>query len=309
MKKKIITMTTLFVITALLIAVMPASAAVGDYQVYTFESCKENDPIDAEIGRAQMRVRVEDIGENQVMFHFTNLGPYASSITAIYFDDGALLGIASINNGPGVSFSQGAAPPDLPGGNQCDPDFEVTAGFLADSDPPVEPNGVQPNEWVEIIFDLQTGLVFDNVIGQLGTGELRIGIHVQGFDGGGSESFINDGPTAVTLSSFSCGTSRQEVAINWSTGTELNNAGFNLYRSETPAAPSVKINPKMLAAVAEAVSGADYSFTDAPGYGTFYYWLEDVELSGRTMLHGPISVTIKAPYRAPMFRPALPGSG
>ncbi|MCK0506837.1 PEP-CTERM sorting domain-containing protein [Aromatoleum anaerobium] len=160
----------------------------------SFTSITNNNAGDADIGEAQLTVDVTDAGSNQVSFLFANVGLDASSITDIYFDDGTLLGIASIINGLGVSFSQGASPGDLPGGNGITPAFETTAGFLADSDPPAQPNGVNPGEQVTIIFDLQGGGTFADVLSELGTGELRIGIHVQGFASGGSESFINTPP-------------------------------------------------------------------------------------------------------------------
>lgn len=134
---------------------------------------------------------VTAVGSTQVSFQFQNSGPAASSITDIYFDDGSLLGIASITNGTGTSFSQGASPGDLPGGNNISPAFQTTAGFLADSDPPTQPNGVNPGEFVTIVFDLQSGKTFADVLSDLSSGALRIGIHVQGFTGGGSESFVN----------------------------------------------------------------------------------------------------------------------
>jgi hypothetical protein len=155
--------------------------------------CITNDvAADCNAGEAQLQVDVTaGPGANQVSFQFTNSGPNASSIADVYFDDGTLLGIASIVNGAGVSFSVGASPPDLPGGNGISPAFVVTAGFSADSNPPVQPNGVNPGETLTIIFDLQGGGTLADVLSELGTGELRIGIHVQGFSGGGSESFVN----------------------------------------------------------------------------------------------------------------------
>jgi len=143
------------------------------------------------IGEAQLAVDVSDLGGGQVSFLFTNSGPEASAISEIYFDDGTLLGIASIIDGLGVDFEQDANPPDLPGGQTAIPPFEVTAGFLAESQPAPSMNGVGPGETVEIIFDLQGGGAFADIIDELTTGELRIGIHVIAFEGGGSESFIN----------------------------------------------------------------------------------------------------------------------
>jgi hypothetical protein len=150
---------------------------------------------DGAIGEAQLFVELVNMG-NQTEFLFTNTGPDASSITDVYFDDGTLLGIATVTNTLGfVEFSESASPPDLPGGNNVSPPFVTTAGFSADSDPPTQPLGVNPGESLGITFDLQVGGVFDDILDELDSGALRIGIHVQGYSSGGSESFINNGTT------------------------------------------------------------------------------------------------------------------
>lgn len=166
-------------------------------------------------GAAQLSVDVRDLGfngtYNQVQFTFNNTGPAASSIADVYFDDGTLLGIASLvdkDDGTplghtGVDFSQGASPPDLPGGNSINPQFTVTAGFLADSDSPVAANGVNPGEWLGVIFNLQSGKNYADVLSaltagnNLGAGDnpagtLRVGMHVQAFGDGGSASFVSN---------------------------------------------------------------------------------------------------------------------
>lgn len=161
--------------------------------LYGFHNITGNNATNAGIGETQLFMEVTDVGSNQVKFEFTNTGPAASSITDIYFDDGSLLGIASIDNSStGVSFSQPATPAELPGANNANPDFETTQNFSADSDSPPPVNGVNPGEYVGIIFDLQAGQDFDDVIAQLTSGELRAGIHVQAFALGGSESFVNN---------------------------------------------------------------------------------------------------------------------
>lgn len=164
------------------------------------------------IGEAQLFVEVSEISAQQALFTFTNTGPQACSVTDIYFDDGALLSIALIDDSCyGVSFSQYAAPHNLPGGHTLIPPFVTTQGFSADSDPPVEHNGINPNEWLGITFDLKPGKTCDDVVGDLASGELRIGIHVQGFYSGwcgcsGSESFVNvPEPATVTLLSAGLG--------------------------------------------------------------------------------------------------------
>jgi hypothetical protein len=174
----------------------------------SFDCISNNLPGDCAIGEAQLTVDVTMYSPTQVLFTFMNTGSSASSITDAYFDDGTLLGIAFLidaddNSGnPGVDFSQGASPGNLPSGNNASPAFVATVGFTADSDPPTQPNGVNPGESLGIVFNLQSGGTFNDVLAELANGDLRIGIHVQGFGTGGSESFVNNPvpiPAAVWL--------------------------------------------------------------------------------------------------------------
>jgi hypothetical protein len=158
-----------------------------------FGICVSNDDAsDCAVASAQIGVEVESgPGLDRVSFRFTNTGPSTASITDVYFDDGTLLGIAGVLNGAGVSFSQGASPGNLPAGAEATPAFVATAGFAADSNPPVQPNGVNPGEELTIVFDLTPGGSYADVLEELRDGRLRVGVHVQGFAGGGSESLIN----------------------------------------------------------------------------------------------------------------------
>jgi len=159
---------------------------------------------DCTIGEAQLAVDVTDPGGGQVLFTFTNSGTDPSSLADVYFDDGSLLGISSIDNSDpgGVSFNPLATPADLPGGNMVSPSFVTSQGFSADSNPPVEPNGVNPGESLGITFNLLPGQTFADVLADLANGGLRIGLHVQAFADGNSESFVNapvPEPTSIIL--------------------------------------------------------------------------------------------------------------
>lgn len=165
------------------------------------------DVISSSATALERTVGVGAVGVNadQVLFRFRNVGSNNSSITDVYFDDGTLLGIASLHGTSGVAFSTGAAPPNLPGGEAID--FNTTAGFLADSTSPnVAANGVNPGEALGVLFNLQSGTTYQDVIDAIAlssltpttdvTGGLRIGIHVQaiGLDEEESESLANLGP-------------------------------------------------------------------------------------------------------------------
>lgn len=190
-------MKTLALSCAFLMSAAAAPAMAG--VIYSFAPVTNNSATNTTNGIAQLTVTVSaGPAANQVSFRFDNAGPAAMSITDVYFDDGTLLGIASItDSGAGVSFSQGGSPPNLPGGNTLTPAFNTTAGFLADSNPPAQPNGVNPGEWLTITFNLINGKTFADTLAALNTpgDHLRVGIHVQGFSDGGSESFVNQVPT------------------------------------------------------------------------------------------------------------------
>lgn len=150
-----------------------------------------------------MSVEVDDIGSGQVNFIFRNSGPAASSITQIYFDDhysSVLDSIAAIDNShPGVHFTTGATPGNLPGGNSVSPAFAASAGLSAGAAVPPPHNGVGPGEWVGIAVNLSTlpnPKSYADVLDGLSSGTFRIGLHVQAFANGQSESFITT-PTPV----------------------------------------------------------------------------------------------------------------
>jgi len=137
-------------------------------------------------------IEVSNGGVNQVEFSFYNESSIDSSITQIYFDDddGSLLGIADIE-GLGVSFSQPAAPGNLPGAKLLDPAFETTSEFSIDADSPPPKNGINPGEWGVITFDLINNTTLEDVISGLNTNILRVGVHVIGLPDESSVSAIS----------------------------------------------------------------------------------------------------------------------
>jgi hypothetical protein len=185
-------MRSIIVVAGVLLTFCMGVAQAGP--TLTFTNITNNSSINAAIGEAQLSVEVTDASATSVGFVFRNIGSEECSITDVYFDDGLFTGITDIDGSDGVSFSQDADPPNLPGGNTLTPPFETTTGLSADSDPPAVPNGVNPGEELTIILGLQGGKNYDDVVNALSSGDLRIGIHVQAFPNGGSEAFVNDPP-------------------------------------------------------------------------------------------------------------------
>jgi len=101
------------------------------------------------------------------------------------------------------------------------------------------------------------------------------------------------GPTLVELSYFRAKGLNSAVLLEWATETELDNAGFNVWRSEEKDGEYVRINPYFIPAEGEAGFGAEYSHADydVKNGVTYYYLLEDVDFCGKSTLHGPVSAT------------------
>ena len=74
------------------------------------------------------------------------------------------------------------------------------------------------------------------------------------------------------------------IKVEWETATELNTAGFHLYRSQSPDDDFIRINESLIPSEGDASSGASYTFTDkqvTPGE-LYYYVLEEVEYDAST---------------------------
>jgi hypothetical protein len=106
-------------------------------------------------------------------------------------------------------------------------------------------------------------------------------------------------PSAITLASFTATEQADAIQVTWDTVSELDNAGFNLYRDTTPAGIGIKLNDALIPSQGpNSPEGFSYSFTDSADLvsgTTYYYWLEDVSLSDTSTLHEPVSVTYGAP--------------
>ena len=82
------------------------------------------------------------------------------------------------------------------------------------------------------------------------------------------------------------------VIVDWSTASELDTAGFNLYRRNTENGPLIQINDFLIPSSSDPLAGGTYQYTDrqvVPGQ-TYYYQLEAVEVNGSTTRYGPIKV-------------------
>ncbi|MCX5904610.1 MAG: hypothetical protein NTV89_14350 [Proteobacteria bacterium] len=105
-------------------------------------------------------------------------------------------------------------------------------------------------------------------------------------------------PTLIELSSFTATPKAGKVIVEWSTESEIDNAGFNLYRSESADGEYIKLNTSLIPAKGSSTQGATYEFvdTDVQNRKTYYYKLEDIDLTGTSTMHGPVSATPRLIY-------------
>ncbi len=109
-------------------------------------------------------------------------------------------------------------------------------------------------------------------------------------------TFSTISPTAVNFDLAEVTQVGNSAVIEWKTGMEVNNLGFNVYRQS--GGQRIKVNPSLIAGSALMVgsdvrlqSGYTYSWQDETADRTATYWIEDVDLNGSSTWHGPFGIT------------------
>lgn len=194
MKTKRVLTCVVAVTLVLVVFTIPAKAN------FTFYNITNNCPVDV---ASNFEMVVSEDSEGIVRFTFNNIGSDDSFIMGVYFDDGALVdSLFQIDDNPtAVDFDQLTTPADLPGGNEMSPPFVTTDSYKAKKDGSAF-QGVNSGESLGIVFDLDNGYTFANVLTDLGTGDIRVGIHVGGIGDLAecSDSFVNiPAPGAIFL--------------------------------------------------------------------------------------------------------------
>jgi len=164
-----------------------------------------------------------DVDDGYVRFTIRNESTaFDSVLTAVYFQDGVLLGIDEVENPNGgdltVLFEPdadhehgGVSPAVLPGGQNIGFETEEMDGALwaADAENPGTYYGLSNGEYVDVIFSLLPGGTVAQVIQQMGNDlngngilDIRVGAHIQrlGADGEDSGSVVTvPAPGAAVL--------------------------------------------------------------------------------------------------------------
>ena len=98
----------------------------------------------------------------------------------------------------------------------------------------------------------------------------------------GTPAYRRGKPLPVELSQFSARFVKDEVVINWTTESELNNAGFNVLRSTSRTKNFRIINTKLIQGAGTTGERRTYQFIDATAKPNvaYYYRIVDVDFSG-----------------------------
>jgi protocatechuate 3,4-dioxygenase beta subunit len=113
-----------------------------------------------------------------------------------------------------------------------------------------------------------------------------------------------ENPKAISLDRFYAVTQEKAIVLHWQTTSEIETAGFYVFRSEDNNRDhAVRITSALIAS--HGSGGGDYSFTDSavePNV-TYTYWLVEVTFDGDTEDYGPIrSGFFKGRVFLPMVR-------
>ena len=98
----------------------------------------------------------------------------------------------------------------------------------------------------------------------------------------GTPGYKQGGILPVTLSLFRANRVESAVVVKWTTASEIENAGFNILRSQRRHGQYVKVNPSLILGAGTTSERHDYEWTDTTTKANimYYYRIEDVSLSG-----------------------------
>lgn len=148
--------------------------------------------------------------------------------------------------------------------------------------------------WCTWLFDFPTPSRHNRCLSECGS---------KGYEYSKHETFEHDlechsdgkckSPTFIELNYLIAEAGVSLVTLEWETDMEIDNAGFNIWRSEQEDGGYSVINETLIPAQG---SGSFYSYADDNVINgtTYYYMIEDIDLYGVSTLHGPVYATPNA---------------
>jgi len=100
-------------------------------------------------------------------------------------------------------------------------------------------------------------------------------------------------PLVVELVSFTATPSRNGILLKWETASEIDNAGFHIWRSDTAEGTYAQITDQLIPAQGGPTSGAAYNYedTDVAQGKDYFYKLEVIDTKGASEFLGPVSAS------------------
>lgn len=94
----------------------------------------------------------------------------------------------------------------------------------------------------------------------------------------------------VELLYFQVGSTAGGVLLIWETVAEIDTAGFNILRSESQDGEFAKINDPLIPGKGGPTQGAQYRYLDSDVQTAVTYWykLQDVDVTGESYIHDPV---------------------
>ena len=106
----------------------------------------------------------------------------------------------------------------------------------------------------------------------------------------------SEGALPIVLSSFNATVIESKPRLSWTTQSEANNIGWNVYRNISENnQTALQINSDIIPGAGTTNQETSYEFIDELEIiagNTYWYWLESVNASSSTSLYGPITLTI-----------------
>lgn len=101
----------------------------------------------------------------------------------------------------------------------------------------------------------------------------------------------------VIMGEFTASANNDTVTLDWEAMTELDNLGYNIYRSTTNnLSQAVEIATVWNSSPGSTVGPWIYTYSDTDlSPGTYYYWLEDIPcIPVPSYFYGPVNATVEA---------------
>jgi hypothetical protein len=102
-------------------------------------------------------------------------------------------------------------------------------------------------------------------------------------------------PNAIGFEFFKAEVKGNNVIMTWKTGTEIDNLGFYIIKSDNVNSGYTLLNDNIIPAQGTSYAGYTYKYIDGNALSghVYYYWLADMDIYGKYTIHGPVKVITK----------------